>query len=431
MAIKGPLDRRTFLYGSGVSMALPMLDAMVPAAAAAGGSTVQLAPMRLTTTVIPWGFSEANFRRYRGIRYKGAGPLESIEPLKAHIKDYAIFSGLDHGQKGGHDAMHTVLTGVHNRGPYKEDAEAHPNGVLSLDQRAAEHVGYATRFPSINLWSGRGHSWSRYRVPIPNLRRGVEGFYRTLFTNKTTPAQRKAQAKNMLARNSILDLVQSDANSLQRKLGAQDRKKLDEYFTAVRETERRIQAKVDWLTKPTPKVDYTVQGGRLNIAEQYPIWYDLMFLALQTDQTRVVTLGIPGGGWESLAGVTSGNQHGLGHDRKDDQLKEIDKFQLGQLARFFDKLKETKDLDGKPMFDSTINLLVGSMQDSGRRHGTRNLPVVLAGGGFRARGHVQMPYGTPLNNLYLSILRRFGPAELEAFNTSTGPIRGLRATRRA
>ncbi len=424
MAIGRTLHRRTLLRGSGACMALPFLDAMVPAAVAAGRETAEVAPMRMAITVTPWGFWEPTFRpNGSGSNYKMP---EVLATLNKHRRHMAVFSGLDHGLKGGHDAMHTVLTGVHNRGPYQSPMEENPNGVMSLDQRAAEHVGYGTRFPSMSLWHARDYSWSRYRIPIPAVRGGVEGVYKQLFIDNTSPAQRQQQAENLLARNSVLDLVKSDADSLQHRLGTTDRKKLDEYFTAVRETERRIASSADWLTKPRPKVDMAMPSNGMSVNDEYPIWYDMMFLALQTDQTRVVTLGVPGDGWQSVDGVTNGNHHALGHDGTVAQLNAIEKYQLANFGRFLDKLKESKDLDGRSMFDTTINLMISTMQDSGRRHGTNDLPIIMAGGGFRVGGHAKMKRGMPLNNLYLSMLRRFG-VETDVFNTSKGTLPGLSA----
>ena len=231
---------------------------------------------------------------------------------------------------------------------------------------------------------------------------------------------------------SILDAVLSDAKGLKHQLGTEDRHKLEEYFTSIRETEKKLELAEQWIDQPKPEVkDPALKkigagsrdentGGNL-----VGVWLDLMFLALQTDFTRVVSMDVANCNW-GLDGVSE-SYHTLSHhgQRKDrlDQLAIVEKFLMENIANFIGKLKATKQADGTPMLDTT-QVLFGSGLGSGSRHSNDNLPMLLAGGGYQHGQHIDGQRKQPLCNLYLSMLQRMG-AEQDYFNRSQGTLTGL------
>ncbi|MFT5854146.1 MAG: hypothetical protein ACI8XO_001389, partial [Verrucomicrobiales bacterium] len=215
-------------------------------------------------------------------------------------------------------------------------------------------------------------------------------------------------------------------------LGSEDRQKLEEYFTSIRETEKKLELAEAWIDRPKPSVDdpaldKVADGTRDeklggNLVE---VWLDLMFLALQTNSTRVVSMSAENGGW-GLDGVTE-SYHTLSHhgQREDNlsQLAVIENHLVTHIAKFIGRLKTTKQADGSSMLDST-QILFGSGLGSGSRHSNVNLPLILAGGGFKHGQHIDAQRKQPLCNLYLSMLQRMG-AEQEYFNRSLGTFNGL------
>lgn len=415
---KTPLSRRTLLRGSGASLALPFLSAMSPAFAAS--------PAKPKKNLVCIGnllgfYQPALFPKTQG---KAWETTQLLEPLEPHRKDFTLFSGLDHGVKGGHFAVHSFLTGV-----LSMDAKSRPEGNISLDQRAAETVGGETRFPSLTIGSEGGiHGgcqmcWTRSGTRVPPIP-GPRELFRKLFVNETPSARANTKDRFHL-KSSILDAVQGDAKALQQRLGKADNEKLDEYFTSVRDVEKQLELQKQWsdIDKPAAPVKEPVNT---NMPDDLPLLYDLVLLALQTHSTRIATLEI-GGDFESRHfGIKTG-YHGLSHHgKKPEAIKDLlvlETHQMVHFARFLEKMKSATTPDGT-LLDQTM-VLFGSGMANANAHTNLNLPVILAGGQYQHGDYKALPQSglnkKPLCNLYLQLLQDFG-VEAESFGTSTGTL---------
>ncbi|MCA9082483.1 MAG: DUF1552 domain-containing protein [Planctomycetaceae bacterium] len=420
--------RRSALNAAGVCLALPMLESL-PLFSAADGSergTVS-APRRMVCVGNEFGmYPGAFWPKSFGSDYE---MTELLQPLEPHRGDFTLFSHLDHGLKGGHFAVHTFLTGVN-----AADAKGMAEGGISLDQRAAEHVGAATRFPSLAVGSDDGlhggcqMSWTRTGTRVPPVP-GPRELFRLLFVADDASAKRKAEERIQL-QSSILDAVLGHAESLKRRLSHADQQKLDEYFASIRDVEVKLALDRQWqnVAKPQPPVDEPQNQG---LTRDLPAIYDLIALALQTDSTRVATLEIGGTFLASDLGVRQG-YHSLSHHGQDTQniklLVQLEKYQTEQLSRFLGRLKEIREpgADGT-LLDRTM-VLMGSGMGNANSHTNTDLPVILAGGGFRHGSYLESPaenrQRVPLSNLFLSMLQQFG-VETEFFSMSTGTLTGL------
>ena len=399
------IDRRKFLQGMGVTLALPWLE-----------SSMMAAPARIKRLVCfgnHLGFyPEAFFPKNSGADFIISPTLKHIEK---HRKDFTVFSNLDDGTNGGHAGVHAFLSG----GIRKEMAAGFPEKNISIDQVAAEHVGSATRFPSITagIDSGTNMVWKRSGVSVPPINNPAQ-LFRALFVDQDN-ASRVMQRKVLLHRSSVLDALRESAKTLNGKLDASDRDKLDQYLTSVREVERRLQMSREWLDKPKPKspIKTIGQAERQHI-EEMPLLCDLLALALQTDSTRVTTFEVPISFRTSELNV--GGYHSLSHHSKSEdrlgQLQKVEKYWMEQFGFFLNRLKEKK------VFNDTLVVLGSGMSD-GSRHSNRDLPVLLAGGGIKHEGHLICPAEgakrIPLSNLLLSTLQWFG-CDRERFGKSTG-----------
>ena len=423
MLIKRKRTRRRFLQGFGGSLlALPLLEAN-------SASGTFASPKRITATGIFYGFVPQNFHpQQTGRNFQS--PL-LLKPLESHRNDYSVFSGLDHNLSGGHNATKFFLSGIPTN-QSKGFAEAN----ISIDQKAANFVGGETRYSSLSLDSDRGNehtlSWTRNGNNVQPIR-SLEKLYRMLFRKENLQTRNQAE-RQLKDRKSILDLAKFQADQFKKGLGQSDADKLDQYFTSVREFERRIEQSSLWLDKEKPKTDYALPRGAdsLTLKERTPLFYDLMTLALQTDSTRVISLAFTNLGKENggLSGVNQG-YHTLSHHGQVqaaiDELSIIESFHVAQFSRFLGKLKQVVEPNGKSLLDSTMTLL-GSGMSNANSHSNRDLPVLLAGGGFKHGQHLHFArsgkQSTPLCNLYLSMLQNFG-LEVDHFNTSSGTLTGL------
>ena len=404
-------QRRRFLKATGLSLALPLFESLAPAAS--------VRPVRMVCIGNALGFYQPAFHPKRAGSDYDLPVL--LEPLAPHRGDLTIFSSLDHGVKGGHFAIHSYLSGVMNT-----DAKSMPEGNISVDQRAAETIGGATRFPSIAAGSPDGihggclMSWTRSGTRVPPIP-GPRELFRKLFVTDSASAREQYQDR-LLLQNSILDAVRGDAKSLERQLSQRDKAKLDEYFTSVRDVERQLELSKQWadIPKPTPPLK---EPPNTDFVSDLPILYDLIALALQTDSTRVATLEIAGGFNASALGIRQ-DYHLLSHhgqvQESIDALLKLEAYQMKQFARFLEKLKSIDD-NGANLLSSTM-VLFGSGMGNANAHTNRNLPILLAGGGFRHGEHRPQP--APLCNLYVSMLQRFG-VKTERFGISTGKLAGL------
>jgi hypothetical protein len=431
------LSRRTFLQGSGVAMALPFLDSMADA------DDAQELPRRFCSVYFPFGVSlppekhehaEWNwFPEGGGKDFRFRNVLRSLEPLKENV---TVLGGISHpsGHKmGGHDTGDIFLTGASFHGSDFSNS-------ISLDQFAALEMGNQTRFPSLVLSSDGGVgeptrsttlSFSREGRPVPALASPRQIFSRLFGDGDNDTEAEQRQLENS---GSILDLVMEHARSLKNRLGRQDQNKFDEYLSSVRDIERRVQRSQHWLDIPKPEV----APGAVNIEvsqdaprEYLQSMYDLMFLAFQTDSTRLATYMIG-----QVAGATTianafpaciglqGNWHGLAHGAGKkggyERLGRFDQFLVEQLASFLEKLASTSEGDGT-LLDRTI-VLYGS--SNSRTHNNRNYPLVLAGGkglGLKHGQYLRYKDDLPLANLFVTILHRLG-IESPSFADSSGEL---------
>lgn len=417
------LSRRAFLRGTGVSLALPLLNAMQPVLRAAETGAAARSPMRLVCVGNPYGMiPERFFPHETGADFE-LPPL--LEPLGRHRGEFTVFSNLDHGVSGGHRVVDTFLTGVKT-----SDASTMPEGNVSLDQKAAEFVGAQTRFPSLNLGVGGACEmcWTRTGVNVPVITSSRE-IFRALFVDDRAEMRKQISERNG-RRSSVLDAVNEQAQSLNRRLGKEDQSKLQEYLNSVREVESRLRMSEHWLDHPKPKVDMAepTDGG---FVESLATFYDLMLLALQTDSSRVVTLEMPINFNTTDLGLTN-SYHAYSHHGKAEEnlagLTVIERFQMEQFSRFLDGLKLIQESEGS-LLDRTM-VLFGSGMGNGSSHSNRDLPILLAGGPFRHAGHVRLPdepsKRVSLCNLYVSMLQQFG-LETDRFGTSTGTLSDFRS----
>ena len=380
------LNRRHFLRGAGALVALPLLDCMIPARATAADKAAK--PKRSVFLYIPNGVNTLTWQIEKaGAEFAFSKPMQSLEK---HRADVTPISGLHHPMVLGkhHNCDRVWLTGANVPG----DGGAFRNTV-SADQLMAEVQGQSTRFASLEL-AVEGHSlaWSRDGIQIPAERNS-----RTIF-NMLFGVERESKSeisRRLNRRGSILDVVANDAKRVTSKLGSEDRTKLDEYLTAVRQVEVRTERAEAWLNIPKPKID-AADEARLTrklemtqVREYHRLFYDLMVLALRTDSTRVITCMIcseSNGGAIPDIGISQ-TRHGLSHHNGDPEqlrrLTETDTFLIEQLSYFLDQLKAQKEED-RPLLDTT-QVLWGSGMAYGHSHGNANLPTILAGG--RALGY--------------------------------------------
>ena len=407
--------RRSFLKGVGVTLALPWLESQFTRVVAAEENP---APRRLVTIGNHLGFwPDGFFPVEAGRDYQTTLTLKTID---SHRDGFTVFSNLDHNTGGGHRGVHAFLSGVR-----KEESAGFPEKNITLDQAAAEYVGSATRYPSINagLAEGTDLCWTRAGVRIPPVNNPAR-LFQALFV-ESDATSRETERTRLMHRSSVLDALRESAMQLHSKVNAADRDKLDQYLTSVRDVERRLQMSKVWTDRPKPRspIGPVADEDRLHI-EEMPLFYDLLTLALQTDSTRVATLEIPL--HFRTAELNVGGYHGLSHHGKEagrlEQLQVVEKYILTQFGRFLDQLKAAK------LFDHTL-VVFGSGMGNGSKHSNKNLPVILAGGGLAHQGHVICPQDdhrrVPLSNLWLSSLRWFG-VEAERFGKSSGTFTPMR-----
>ena len=402
------LSRRRVLQGTGIALALPLMDSQLSRAE----EKLDANPRRLVCIGNHLGYYPGNFfPKDAGLDYQISPTLQAVQ---RHRDDFTVFSNLDDGMTGGHNGVKAFLSGIR-----KDESSGFPDKNMTIDQVAAEHVGAATRFPSITagLDNGTDLCWTRSGVRIPPVNNPAR-LFEALFVQSDAASIGKERTR-LTHRASVLDALRESAGKLERQLSAADRQKLDQYLTSVRAVEKQLQMSRTWLDKPKPTspIDPVVDQERMHI-EEIPLFYDLLTLALQTDSTRVATFEIPMGFRTSELEV--GSYHGLSHHSKSEerlgQLQIVEVYLMKQFAHFIDQMKEAQ------VFDHTA-VVLGSGMGNGSSHSNRNLPVILAGGGMNHRGHMVCPVEdhkrVPLSNLWLSTLQWFG-VEADRFGKSTG-----------
>ncbi len=416
------LTRRRFLRSAGVSLALPWLDAFAPSRASAADAKPK---RRMVCICAPLGFYPSHFLPDKAGKDYESTPYHDV--LKDFRDDYTILSGLSHaGMSPGfaHQASASFLTGAPGAGrPGFRNA-------ISLDQFAAEHIGGLTRFPSLALsGEGAGLSWTRTGALVPSSTSPARVFAKLFLDGKADEV--KAQVDRLEDGRSILDDVRDQAKGLRGGLGTEDREKLDEYIASVRELEQRLALAEEWSRKPKPKVDVPPPKDIPNAADiigRSRLMFDLTHLALQTDSTRLVTIMLAGSTYAPpIPGVTLGH-HDLSHHGKDpaklEQLKIVEVETMKTVRDLLTRLKQSKEGDAS-LLDRTMVFLGSNLGDASS-HSVKNLPALLAGGGFRHGQHLHFDPNSPppLCNLFVSMLQRLG-VEVERFSTGTGTLTGL------
>ena len=419
--LKSRLNRRTVLRGAGISMGLPWLTAMQPTFA---NDRSESKPKRLVTMTLGLGLVADNlFPETGGRDYQATPYLRALQDLRDQV---TVVSGTSHpGVKGGHRAEASILTAT----PMGTAGKA--KNSISIDQLLSKHFGDATRFPSLVLSNGgsTSPSYTENGSMIPP-ESSPSRLFAKLFINDP-PQQRKIQAQRVREGRSIMDLVGEDAKSLERQLGTGDRNRLDAYFTSVRQLENRMELSERWANLPKPVVDAKkpVDVGNPNdlIARQKTMC-EVIKLALQTDSTRYISFHIPGGGGVlPIEGVDEG-YHSLSHHGQDEdklsQLAIVEEAFVAQWGQFLRDLKETDD-SGTSLLDLTTVFLTSNLGNASN-HDNRNMPVLLAGGGFRHGQHLAFDRKNnyPLPNLFVSMLQNLG-MEIDQFASSTGTMNGL------
>lgn len=435
------IPRRTFLRGLGTAIALPMLESMAPVRLLASGAAKPL-PKRMAFVYVPNG---ANMSDWTPKQVGSDFELPYIlEPLKNTKDDLLVLSGLaqdmgrPHGDGAGDHARAsaTYLTGCKARKTPGADIKV----GISVDQVAARKIGDQTRLASLELGTDKARlagncdsgyscaysfniSWKGESTPMPPEVDPRQVFDR-LFGNGNAGEMDEARIKRDRYRKSVLDFALEDARRLKSDLGYTDRRKLDEYLTAVRELEQRIE-RANSFAAETP--DYQRPTGIPRAYEDHlKLQFDLLALAFQTDSTRIATYIMAHDGSNRqypFIGVRDGHHdlsHHGGDEEKKSKIAKINRFHATQFAHFVEKLKSIKEGEGT-LLDNCM-IVYGSGLGDGNRHNHDNLPVLLAGrggGSIRPGRHVRFERETPMTNLFLSMLDRVG-ASTDRIGDSTG-----------
>lgn len=418
------ISRRAFLRGAGVSLALPLLDAMRPAGLA-GLRWDRLAADRRRMVLINVTFGlHAEF-----FDPQGAGRDYRLSPYLEVIGDYrgdfSVITGVSHPEvDGGHFADASFLTAA------RHPSSSSFQNTISLDQVAAEKIGDQTRHAYLTLSTGRGSiASSRSGVEIPGETSPSKVFARLFLGGGQDEVRRQLAA--LRDGRSVMDTVAERARRLESRVSTSDRAKLDEYFTAVRETEKRLAKAQSWATKPKPQVAVDAPQDiplRPDVIGRVRLMYDLVHLALQTDSTRVVTLKAAGENSRPPIKGVKLDYHGLTHHGKDPtkiaQLRLIEMEHMKAFADFLKKMRSSTEPGGTLLDHSMV--LFGSTLGNGSSHDNKNMPIVLAGGGFEHGQHLAFDRdkNEPLCNLFVTMLQHLG-LEIDEFGSSTGTLRGL------
>ena len=415
------LHRRTLLRAAGVGLALPVLDAFTPRRVRAAAEAI---PRRMVCINSPLGLHPANFfPTTSGQDYK---PSPYLEVLQEFRDDFTVISGLSHPDVGpSHDSNLSFLTAA----PHPERRAGFKNSI-SLDQFAAEHIYGQTRFPTLTLsCEGLGLSWTRSGAPVPTEDWPSNVFAKLFLQGR--PEEVKAQERRLADGQSILDSLRAQAKQVKETLGAGDREKLEEYFTSVRELERRLAFDEAWSKRPKPKVDAKPLENVQNPADligKTRVWFQLIHLALQADSSRLITLQLLGtSSVPPVAGVSQGH-HDLSHHGQDPaklaQLKMLEIEKMKTLRDFFRLLRTSRE-GGETLLDRTTVFFSSNLGDASK-HSVKNMPVILAGGGFQHGQHLSFDENKnpPLCNLYVSMLQGMGIG-VDRFGSSTGTLAGF------
>lgn len=420
-----PISRRALLRGAGVCVGLPLLEGMTQQLKAQTPTPRRVFAICNNLGLLPGDF----FPTGTGANYT---PSNYLKLLDAYRNQFTVFSGVSHPNvDGGHPADISFLTAA------PHPASSSFRNTISLDQYIAERIGSQTRFPSLTLSVNTGFrslSWSGSGVPIPPEQSAANVFRQMFIQGNAQEVESKINELN--TGRSILDTVSAQARRLGQNVSSSDRARLDQYFTSVRELEGLLLASQGWERKPKPVVQES-EPQDLPSPAQYMAkvaqMYSLVRLAFETDSTRAVTLMLDSVSSPVLQirGATiNDGYHNLSHHGKSEdklaQLRLIDTWHMRLLADLFKGLQAVRE-NGETLLDRSM-VLYGSNLGDANAHSTSNMPVLLAGGGFRHTNHLAFnrEQNYPLPNLFVSMLQRMG-IETGRFASSTGTMTGLEA----
>ena len=410
------MNRRHFLRAAGAMLALPSI----------GRAAEKLPPKRLFAIHVPLGMMPEFF-------FPKAGATSSayLDLLAEQRPHFTTFHGLSHPDvNGNHHAGQCFLSGAPHPG------QPTFRNSLSLDQLAAEKLGLGTRFPSLTVSVSKGEHYgdsiaiSRSGVMLPS-EKSAEKLYRRLFVAGTAE-EKAATMRRIEAGGSVLDLILGKAKRLEKSSAPEDRARLDQYFQSVRELETRLQRNIEWENRPKPKVDYPQPkdiADANEIIARSKLMFDLIRLALQTDSTRIVTLSLSTFSVVPHVPGVKSETHGLTHHGNEPdkiaELKKIEEAQIKAFAGLLQTFRNVTETSGT-LLDYT-QVLYGSCLGNANSHSNQNLPLILAGGGFKHGQNLAFntTTNTPMANLFVTMLQGLG-IEADKFSSSTGTLSGLK-----
>lgn len=417
------IHRRNFLRAAGACVALPAL-----ARADMARATEKRPPKRLLAIHVPLGMMPQYF-----FPRKGETSSPYLDLLASHRSSFTTFSGLSHpGVDGNHHAGQCFLTGAPHPG------QPTFRNTISLDQFVAEKIGGDTRFPSLAVSVRQGEHYadsiavSRSGVTIP-AETSPEKLYRRLFVAGTKD-EKAATMRRIEAGGSVLDLIRDKAKRLEKSALGEDRARLEQYLQSLREMEVKLQRSIEWEKLPKPNVDYAqpkdIADANQVIAKS-KLMFDLICLALQTDSTRVVTLSLSTFSVVPHVPGVKNETHGLTHHgnepEKISELRKIEEAQIAAFGELLTSLQNVRETNGT-LLDHT-QVLYGSCLGNANSHSNRNLPLILAGGGFRHGSHLGFDEtnNTPLAKLFVSMLQNLN-IESDSFGDTRGSLSGLESS---
>ena len=411
------LDRRTFLKAGGVAMALPLLETMALA------NPPSRTPARMVNVCATLGlYADAWFPKTTGAGYQ---PSEYLALIDEHRQHYTLFSGLAHANQSGRQAHNSEIT-------WLTSAE-HPGldgfrNTISLDQAAADHLGYVTRYPSIVLGtiSPQSQSYTNGGVMVPAETSPAALFTKLFLQGDARQVARETQRLD--DGGSILDHLKSETTSLQSRVSAADRLKLAAYFEAVRTAEKELTEVRAWLDRPKPVVDMAPPSDIQDNADligRVKLMFRLTPLILETDSSRVVSLMIQDHGVVVKVPGVSGEHHGLSHHGQDaakiEQLKKVEAQIVLSFGELLTRLRE-RDAHGNALLETTT-VLFGSNLGNANSHRSADLPILVAGGPFAHGQHIVYEGDNrPLSNLFVTLLQAMR-VPTESFGHSTSALR--------